>query len=65
LSVALHPQPAVVETLTLAVPPPAATLSVVGDTVKAHAPLWLTVMVWPASVSAPLRGDVELFAATV
>jgi hypothetical protein len=65
LSVAVQVHPVVVETLTLSVPPLDGTLSVVGDTVKAHAPLWLTVMVWPATVSAPLRDDVEVLAATV
>ena len=42
---AVQPHPAVVVTLALALPPAAAIAWLVGDTVKAHAPLWVTVTV--------------------
>ena len=64
--VAVHAQPAVVVTATLAVPPPLTIACVVGAAVKLHAaPLCVTVTVCPATVSVPLRDAVEGLAAAV
>ncbi len=64
--VAVQAHPAVVVTATLAVPPPLTMDCVVGVAVKTHAvPLWVTVTVRPATVSVPVRDDVEVFAAAV
>ena len=62
---AVHPQPLPVVTEALCAPPVAELFCDIGDTLKLHAPLWLTVTVWPATVNVPLRGDVDVFAATV
>jgi hypothetical protein len=37
----------------------------VGDTAKLQAPLCVTVTVWPATVSVPVRDVVNVFAVTV
>ena len=64
VAVQLQPLPAV--TLTLAPPPAAATVWLVGDTAKLHAALLcVTVTVCPATVSVPLREVVAVLAATV
>ena len=66
LLVAVQLQPAAVVTLLLLELAAAPGVSVVGDTVNVHgggAPAWVTVTVWPAMVSVPVRGDVPVFAA--
>jgi hypothetical protein len=66
LLVAFHVHPPA--TVTAVVDDPAAEVSVreVGDTLKLHAtPLWVTVRVWPATVSVPTRCVVAVFAATL
>jgi hypothetical protein len=63
--VAVHPHPVVVVTVTLAVPPPAATDALVGDTVKAHVPACVTVTARPATVTVAVRAVVAVLAATV
>ena len=56
LLVAVHAQPAAVVTATLPVPPPAATVAAPGAIENAQPLSWLTVTVWPATVSVPERG---------
>ncbi len=66
LLVAVQLQPAAVVTLLLPEPAPAPGVSDVGETEKVQgggAPAWVTVTVWPAMVSVPVRGDVDVFAA--
>jgi hypothetical protein len=65
LLAALQPHPLFVVTVVLAGPPAAATLCEVGETVYGQTPLWVTVTVWPATVSVPVRAVVEVLAATV
>jgi hypothetical protein len=65
LLAAVHVQPGVVVSVTVPVPPLAAIVTVAGETANAHAPFCVTVTVWPATVSAPVRDDVDVFAATV
>ena len=56
LLVAVQPQAAPVVTLTLAGPPPAGALKLVGLSVYVHgAAAWLTVKVSPAMVTVPVR----------
>ena len=64
---AVQAQPAVVPTDTEPDPPPAGEDWLDGDRVKPHvaAAACAIVMVWPATVKVPVRGEVELFAATV
>ncbi len=65
LLVAVQLQPAAVVTVLLPEAAPAPGVSDVGETVKVHgggAPAWVTVTVWPAMVSVPVRGDVAVFA---
>ena len=65
LLVAVHAQPDVVVTVTLAVPPLAVGEALVGDTVNAHGdPACVTVTVWPATVSVPVRDALVPFVAT-
>ena len=62
---AVHAQPAPAVTVTGPLPPATPTITVVGATVNVHGtPSWLTVNVWPAIVSVPVR-DGPVFAATV
>jgi hypothetical protein len=66
LLIAAQVQPAVVVTAVLLEPALDAVLSDVGDTPKVHgagAAAWVTVTVWPATVSVPVRGEVAGFAA--
>jgi hypothetical protein len=66
LLVAVHEQPACVATLIVPVVAPGATDAPVGEIVKLHGtPAWLTVNVWPATVTVPERGAVLVFAATL
>ena len=63
---AVHAQPGCAVTVTLALPPPAATDTVAGDTVYTHgAAAWFTVTVWPATVNVALRDEVTLLGPTV
>jgi hypothetical protein len=64
LLVAVHAQPVVVVTDTLAAPPAAVGLADVGDAVKLQPAAWLMVTVCPATVSVPVRAG-PVFAATV
>jgi hypothetical protein len=64
LLVAVQLHPLVVVTVTLAGPPAAGLVGFSGATVKAHAPACVTVTVWPATVSVPVRPEVEVLAAT-
>ena len=66
LLVAVQLQPAAVVTLLLLELAAAPGFSAVGDTVTVQgggAPAWVTVTVWPAMVSVPARGDVDVLAA--
>ena len=66
LLVAVQLQPGAVVTLALLELAAAAGFSAVGETVKVQgggAPAWVRVTVWPAMVSVPVRGDVDVFAA--
>jgi len=68
LAVADQLQPALVVTLAVPDPEDAEGLADVGATVKvqaAVAPAWITVTVLPATVSVPVRGELEVFAATL
>jgi hypothetical protein len=60
--VQLHPL--VVVTPVVNGPPAAVADCDVDDSVKLHAALCVTVSVWPAIVSVPVRGDVAVFAVT-
>ena len=63
---ALHGQPDVVTTATLFVELVVATPTVVGDAEKVHGPpAWFTVIVTPATVRVPVRGDILVLASTV
>ncbi len=65
LLVAVQLQPAAVVTVLLPEVAAAPGVSDVGETVKVHgggAPDWVTVTVWPAMVSVPVRGEVAVFA---
>jgi hypothetical protein len=64
VAVQLQPEADVV-TETLAGPPAAPLVGFVGLTVKPQEPACVTVTVWPATVSVPVRPDVDVFAATV
>jgi hypothetical protein len=62
---AVHAQPAPAVTVTEPLPPATTTVTVVGATVNVHGTAsWLTVNVWPAIVSVPVR-DAPVFAPTV
>lgn len=66
LLVAVQLQPAAVVTVLLLELAPAPGVSAVGETVKLQgdgAPAWVTVTVWPATVSVPVRGELAVFAA--
>ena len=63
LLVAVHPQTLVVVTEAVELPPAAATLCVVGDSVYAHAAACVTVKVCPAIVSVPVRELVAVLTA--
>jgi hypothetical protein len=66
LLVAVHVQPLVVVTVSVAAPPAAVADGLVGETVKAHgAAACVTVTVVPAIVIVPVRDDVNVFAAAV
>jgi len=65
LLVAVHAQPAVAVTVTVADPPLAAGLADVGDALKLHGNVCVIVTVWPATVSVPVREVVPVFAATL
>ena len=60
-----HPPPVAAVTVTVPVPPDPEKLCDVGLTVKLQAAAWVTVTVWPATVSVPVRLVVAVFAATV
>jgi hypothetical protein len=56
LLVAVHPQPAVIVTVTNPVELVAAALAPLAERVAAHdGAAWKTVNVWPAIVSVPVR----------
>jgi hypothetical protein len=56
LLVAVQAQPAGAETATVDVPADEDMVCDVGVTPKVHdTPLWVTVTVWPATVSVPTR----------
>ena len=64
LLVVLHAQVLPVVTATATLSPAAGEVRLVGAIVNVHgAPAWLTVYVWPAMVSVPVRGVVAVFAA--
>ena len=64
--VAVQPQPAAAVTPRLAGPPAAGVATSLGETLSTvQAPDCATVTVWPATVSVPVRLDVDVFAATV
>jgi hypothetical protein len=65
LLVAVHAQPAVAVTATVADPPLAAALAAVGDALKLHGKVCVIVTVCPATVSVPVREVVPVFAATL
>ena len=65
LLVAVHAQPAVAVTATVAEPPLAAALADVGEALKLHGKVCVIVTVWPATVSVPVREVVPVFAATL
>ena len=66
LLVAVHAQPVAAVTVTVPVPPAAATLADAGEIVGAQvAPAWVIVKVLPAIVSVPVRAVLPGFAATV
>ncbi len=56
-------QLAPVVTVELCVLTPPGGVTVVGETVKVQVPCWITVTVWPATVSVPVRDEVPVFAA--
>jgi hypothetical protein len=63
--VAVHAQPVVVVTATLPVPPAAATACVEAERLNAQfAPVCVTVKVFPAMVSVPVRDEVAVVAVT-
>jgi hypothetical protein len=65
LLVAVQLQPAPAVTLTLLLPPAAATDALPGEIAKVHgAGSWVTVKVWPAMVIVPVRDVVAVLAAT-
>ena len=65
LLTAVHPQEPAVVTFTVAVPPPYPIDCDVGAMEWLHdAPLWMTVSVCPPMVNVPVRGELEVFAAT-
>ena len=60
---AVHAQPVVVVTLTVVVPAAFPTDGLSGDTVNVHgAAAWVTVTVWPAMVTVPVREVVAVLA---
>ena len=66
LVVADQVQPAGAVTATLPLEATAARDWVAGEIVQVQAaPAWVTVCVWPATVTVPVRGLVAVFAATV
>jgi hypothetical protein len=65
LLTAVQPQPPPAVTVTLPDPPLEPKLCDAGVALMLHAAASVTVIVCPATVSAPLRGTVEVFGATV
>jgi hypothetical protein len=67
LLVAVREQPVIPVTETLTVPPAAATVVLVADSVNAvhAAAAWVTVNVLPATVSVPVRDEPAVLAATL
>ena len=66
LLVAVHVQPVAACIATLAEPPAAAAVADPGETVKEHEmPASVTVKVFPAIVTVPVREPLALFAATL
>jgi hypothetical protein len=61
----VHVHPLVVVTAAVCEPPAAITLCTVGATLKLHVAAWVTVTVWLAIVSVPVRVVAAVFAATV
>ena len=61
----VHVQPVVVVTAVVNDPPAAAGVCTFGAIVKLQIPLCVTVSVCPAIVSVPVRGLVEVCAATL
>jgi hypothetical protein len=66
LLVAVQAQPLAAVTDTVALSPAAGEFQLTGEMEKVQGtPAWVTVKVWPATVSVPVRDDVEVLAATV
>ena len=61
---AVHVQPAVVVTPTLPAPPLAGAEALVGEIVNEQGAAWVTVKVFPATVTVPVREVVPVLAAT-
>ena len=61
----VQPQPLVVLTVAVCGPPAAVILTVVQATAKLQTPPCVTVTVRPAIVSVPVRGLVDVLAATL
>jgi hypothetical protein len=61
----VHPQPVAVVTALVKDPPDAGAVCELGDIVKLQMPLCVTVRVCPAIVNVPVRGVVEVCAATL
>jgi hypothetical protein len=66
LVLAVHAQPVVAVTVTVALPPDAVAFAEGPEIVGTHGvPAWVTVKVRPPTVSVPVRGVVVVFAATL
>jgi hypothetical protein len=65
LLVAVQSQLPAVDSVAVKLPPAAGAFHVAGETVYAQGvPAWVTVNVWPATVSVPVRDAVDVLAAT-
>jgi hypothetical protein len=62
LLVAVQPHPAVVVTVAVSVAPLPGGVELFGETLYEQLPCCVTVTVCPATVSVPVRGEVELLA---
>jgi len=66
LLVDVHEQPVAAVTATVLLPPPAAALAVVAESVGVQAtPAWVTVKVLPAIVNVPVREELVVLAAVL
>jgi hypothetical protein len=64
IPVAVHAQPLLVAIVKVLLFPAAFTETLAGETVNAHVPACVTVNVWPAIVTDPVRSLVAVLAAT-